>query len=191
MKERTYINYLTIDLEALFKKNINNNVVLYELLNELGYRKRKLAVKLRKQVNEAIIKNQANDYFKWPTTIIIESNNQLNNMPIEDDNGLLKFYGYSVGNNGINYIDRVEILKFIYNEDLVKVNNNSYMNEWGNKKSAKRLKKMAYCLATFVKNAKRRINANMQNAINDWEKDLAFLKIEFYDNRYNFDWPQK
>ena len=31
----------------------------------------------------------------------------------------------------------------------------------------------------------------MQNAINDWEKDLAFLKKEFYDNRYNFDWPQK
>ena len=42
----------------------------------------------------------------------------------------------------------------------------------------------------FVKNAKRRTNANMQNAINDWEKDLAYLKKEFYDNKYSFDWPK-
>ena len=190
MTERKYINYLAIDLEEHFKNNINNVQILHELMFELGYRKRKLAVKLRKEVNEAIIKNQENNYFKWPNTIITEIRKQLNNMPIDDDNGLLKFYGYSVGNNGINHDDRKEILSFIFNEDIAKVNNSSYMDEWGNKKTAKRLKKMAYCIATFVKNAKRRINANMQNAINDWEKDLAYLKKEFYNNKYSFGWPK-
>jgi len=68
------------------------------------------------------------------------------------------------------------------------------MKEWNAPKTPWRLKKIAYCLATFTKNAKRRSNSDsFWQAIEDWESDLAWLKRNFYDGVYNskFVWPDK
>lgn len=43
-----------------------------------------------------------------------------------------------------------------------------------------RLQKMANCIATFARNAKRRRYASMELAIAEWEEDLAYLKDKCY-----------
>ena len=66
------------------------------------------------------------------------------------------------------------------------------MKEWYAPKTPWRLKKIAYCLATFAQNAKRRENSDSYwQSIEDWEDDLAWLKRNFYDGVYDskFVWP--
>ena len=68
------------------------------------------------------------------------------------------------------------------------------MKEWNAPKTPWRLKKIANCLATFAKNAKRRSNSDsFRQAIEDWEDDLAWLKRNFYTGIYDskFVWPDK
>ena len=68
-------------------------------------------------------------------------------------------------------------------EDLV------YAQEWGDRKTGPRLKKIADSLATFAKNAKRNSYVNYDVAISEWEADLKYLKKTFYDNWGGFPWP--
>lgn len=52
-----------------------------------------------------------------------------------------------------------------------------------------RLKKLANCIATFARNAKRRRNASMELAIAEWEEDLAYLKNKYYRPADGYSWP--
>ena len=63
------------------------------------------------------------------------------------------------------------------------------MNEWGMPYSPKRLQKMANSIASFARNAKRRHDTKMDNAISEWETDLRFLYEKFYVGRFGFGWP--
>jgi hypothetical protein len=47
---------------------------------------------------------------------------------------------------------------------------------------------MAYSIASFCRIAKRRPHA-MEVAISDWEGDLNWLRVTYYDGRYQFEWP--
>ncbi|MBF0227676.1 MAG: hypothetical protein HQK76_19685 [Desulfobacterales bacterium] len=96
--------------------------------------------------------------------------------------------GYSVGKNGHIKSERRRILRNVYNNVIPKVFPPRYINEWGRPSSSKRLQKIAESIAAFCRNNKKKIHPPIQ-AIKDWESDLAWLKLEFYDNRYKFRWP--
>ena len=99
--------------------------------------------------------------------------------------------------NGVPTEERRLILENAFRcETLPNVNNQEYMEQWGGRVTSSRFKKMAYSIAQFTKNAKRASQRNTGNdndeAINDWESDLDWLKEEFYVGRFDhrFDWPE-
>jgi hypothetical protein len=126
--------------------------------------------------------------FQWPTTQVlprVEGTFELKLLKL----GLLKFMGYKVGKNGRSLRARQQILAKVY--DMNPIPNKfptSYIKEWGTPGSSKRLKKMANSLATFCKSAKRKSN-QPEDAITEWETDLAWLKSNYYNGRYRFQWP--
>ena len=65
------------------------------------------------------------------------------------------------------------------------------MREWAAPDSPARLRKMAESLAAFARNAKRRKNQNVVEAVRNWEDDLGFLRRVFYVSKFKFafDWP--
>ena len=65
----------------------------------------------------------------------------------------------------------------------------AYIAQWGDPGSVARLKKLAESIAAFARNAKRKREADMQAAVDDWESDLRFLHDKYYSGRYNFGWP--
>ena len=84
--------------------------------------------------------------------------------------------GYAVGQKGAYRNRRQQVLDYVFNERLPKVQSHEYMAEWGEPRSELRLKKIANSLATFAKNARRRRSSDMDLAIAEWEEDLRYLK---------------
>lgn len=120
-------------------------------------------------------------------------------MPIPTDEGLqglppeglLGHLGYTVGEQGLGTFDRQTILDKVYEmETLPQVSNQMYREQWGEPETAKRLKKMAWSIATFRKNHLRQPNTYAK-AIRHWEKDLGYLERNFYKGKFekDFQWP--
>ena len=127
--------------------------------------------------------------FDWPTTHIVPSSNVLD-IDDEDlpDEGVLKNNGYKVGKTGKRREERRRILTKVFTTKLDIVDSLQYMNQWDNPSSGNRLKKMADSIASFARSAKKRNNPPEQ-AIEDWEEDLDWLKMTYYIGRFSFDWP--
>jgi hypothetical protein len=102
----------------------------------------------------------------------------------------LSYCGYKVGLNGLPKNQRRQILDKIFMYPLPSLNNLAYMNDWGEPATEKRLKKLLESIATFIRNAKRRSTSNYRKAIQDWEADLDYLKITYYDKHFNFQLPR-
>jgi hypothetical protein len=64
-----------------------------------------------------------------------------------------------------------------------------HMREWGKPSSATRLKKIAENIASFVRNAKRRNDGRLDDAIKDWESDFNFLYRKYYVGEFHFAYP--
>jgi hypothetical protein len=105
------------------------------------------------------------------------------------EKGLLKEFGYKVGINGLPESQRRQILDHIYDKRLDFNDNSTYLKEWGEPQSDKRLQKIAESIAAFSRNAKRRNIKSLSKAIQDWEADLAYLKKTYYNGRFTFQWP--
>lgn len=104
--------------------------------------------------------------------------------------GLLKHVGYRVGTEGKKKSRRRDILREVFiSTDLPKVRLPEHMREWGHAKSNVRLEKLANCIATFCRNAKRNQSSNYSLAIDHWESDLKWLRSNFYSGRFSFKWP--
>ena len=132
-------------------------------------------------------------YFKWPHTNTYPGPGIFNATKELLQIGVLAAMGYHVGSKGLDVSSRHKILQnaYITAVPFVEIDN---MKEWNAPKTPWRLKKIAYCLATFAKNAKRRSNSDsFWQAIEDWEDDLAWLKRNFYTGIYDskFVWPDK
>ena len=52
--KRAYFNKLIKELQKLFELNRNNPVLLEEILNELGYRKTQVALRLKEKVEVSL-----------------------------------------------------------------------------------------------------------------------------------------
>lgn len=126
--------------------------------------------------------------FDWPTTEVYSGGgSELPNDWLKL--GFLKYAGYNVGRSGGAEKERRAALRKVYSvRRLPTVFPSDYRNEWGLPRSSVRLQKMAYSIAAFCQLAKRRPHA-MQLAIKEWEEDLDWLRITYYDGRYQFEWP--
>lgn len=102
--------------------------------------------------------------------------------------GLLKHLGYTVGSNGVSRWERQRILRAVFTESVPNVQSQAYMNEWGTPKSSTRLQKLAKSIASFARNAQRK-ESPPEEAIREWEQDLAWLQETFYRGRFKFYWP--
>lgn len=96
------------------------------------------------------------------------------------DPGVLKQMGYRVGRSGLGASRRRSILEKVYGARLVATSMHTagYVREWGEPNTRARATKIERALAGFVSNARRR-EADMSEAIDDWESDLAWLKARY------------
>ncbi len=191
-EKRPFITLSWLELEMHAASHRESMPKLQEVLSELKYRKSRKAVELYKKVATRIAELSVKEIqaFKWPSTAIIgDSAAALRIAHFDYDEGLLKFMGYAVGQNGAYRNRRQQILDYVFNERVPKVQSYEYMAEWGEPKSTCRLKKLADSLATFARNARRRRSSDMDHAIAEWEEDLRYLKETYYDRKYQFDWP--
>jgi hypothetical protein len=185
--ERLYSKLLTAELAQIAERSDVAVEVLADLFNELSFRSRKQARELREAVAQEI--NRRNTMFAWPETEIVDRQGVADEIPFIHATGILGFMGYRVGQSGHTDRRRRELLDDVFTLTLPRINSEAYMAEWGAPSSAGRLKKIAYSLATFAKNAKRQGRPSMVESIKDWEADLAYLKQAYYDSRRKFDWP--
>ena len=129
------------------------------------------------------------DFFEWPSTEATPGSNKivLDHLPQE---GLLSYLGYRVGNtHGISSYVRHQILRQIFERHLPPVFPSSYLAEWDLPRSSQRLRKMAETLAAFTRNAKRRDEDTLLDAIRSWETDLRYLYDRYYIGHFQFAWP--
>ena len=129
------------------------------------------------------------DHFDWPST---EAGRGDGSMPFENwhSEGMLAFLGYRVGTTqGVGDQVRRQILNAAFATVLPPVNDQQYLKEWAGPSSALRLRRLAYEIARFARNAKRKRSTNMENAIADWEDDLHYLYRQFYVGKFGFGWP--
>ena len=133
-----------------------------------------------------------NETFQWPKTEA-EPGEQPIGQTDWPQLGMLRFLGYSVGQNGELRTTRQRILReLFYKLDLPKVENQAYVDEWGAPESGARLRKMAQSIAAFCRGARRRDEFTLSVAIEEWEEDLAWLKTTYYDGKFDrqFQWPE-
>lgn len=186
---RPYIKCSTDELERIASSNWNNIDVLRGLSHELSFRSRKKSKDLEERISERLAAFEC-DSFSWPTTSIANGSQNLSGQAFKHDEGLLRHYGYKVGINGLSQKERIKILNLIFVQSYLPLEDRAYVSEWGEPQTPERLKKLADSIAAFTRNAKRRNNPNFEQAIRDWETDLAYLKRNYYDNRSSFRWPQ-
>jgi len=186
-KERTYINLIIDDLEALANSEWNNIEILKQIYSELEFRSRPRSRDLRERIKERLtqLKDQHFSLLKTGAETNRFSDNSFN---YED--GLLSYYGYKVGIKGLPELERHKILDAIFTLPLLLVNSEAYLREWGKPNSAERLQKLSRSLAAFARTAKGRTNGDFRKAIQDWESDLIYLKKAYYNTNYfSFQYP--
>ena len=101
----------------------------------------------------------ADGYFKWPHTNFYPGKGLFNPTKELLQIGVFAAMGYHVGHKGLNASSRHNILQVAFTNAVpfVEIDN---MKEWNAPRTPWRFKKIASCLATFTKNAKRRSNSD-------------------------------
>lgn len=128
------------------------------------------------------------DFFKWPSTKAAPGNGTF--AALDYAEGILGYLGYHVGKTGESSSARRQtLLSRVFEGSLPPINGAEYMREWHKAGSAIRLEKMAVSIASAVKSAKRRRDADYGVAIEHWEEDLKYLHRAYYIGRFAFDWP--
>jgi hypothetical protein len=126
------------------------------------------------------------EFFEWPSTEATGGNGKLVLKPSVVD-GMLSYLDYRVGKvNGEVGSIRQSILSRVFEGRLPPVFAPDYMQSWGLPKSAARLRKIAESIAAFTRNAKRRHDHKLNDAISDWESDLRFLYERYYVGHFSF-----
>jgi hypothetical protein len=186
-QERPYIDKSTDEIEIIINSNWNNLNLLKVISLELKLRSRrkaqvlftKVSVQLKELAKQKELEEQKQisaDY-----TLKSSGDNSLINI-IKYPEGILGYFGYKVGFNGVSENQRRQILNQIFMETLPPINSPEYMNDWGEPATEKRFKKMVDSVETFIRNARRRKDwENYKQAIKDWQDDVHYLR-----NTYTF-----
>jgi hypothetical protein len=104
--------------------------------------------------------------------------------------GVLRALGYSVNEvDNLGASTRRLVLAEVFGGVLPPAFPRDHLDEWGEPKSAARLKKMAECIAGFARLANRRRDHSMDAALQRWEQDLGWLYDHYYVGTFRFGWP--
>ena len=95
---------------------------------------------------------------------------------LSQSDGLLSAMGYKVGMDGLKPLTRQKILTDVISGPIPLVNNPSYMEEWGEDGSSKRIKKTFNCLMAF---SSAKIHETHHEALKDWSEDIEWLENNF------------
>jgi hypothetical protein len=130
------------------------------------------------------------DYFPWPSTDAPDGAGGVAGGDWEEI-GMLAYLGYHVGlTSELSSSQRHRLLAHVLVMRLPPLNSVAYMRSWGPPNTGPRLRKIAEAIAAFTRNAKRRRNPKLVEAIRQWEDDLSFLQKAFYVGRFDgFPWP--
>ena len=193
-QKRPYIQLRFDELKRIADAEWSNVQILNKIHYELEFRSRKKAqALLRERIAQRLIKLQ-NLQFVWPTTIATTGSQNLPSNVFKYGEGLLRQCGYKVGVSGLPENQRRQILDSVFLQPLAFLDDTTYLNEWGEPNTSRRLQKLAESIAAFTRNAKRRKKRRNMNslskAIQDWEADLAYLKRTYYDGHLYFQWPR-
>jgi len=193
MRERPYINLKGRELIEMFDEKSDDLNLICDVAYEVLFRKYVCKEDKVRVIERLISFCKQQPDFPFPTTDIVQTRRDIRGKlgnPDWSDVGLLKHSGYEVGETyGKPEAERRRILNYLFlKDDLEDVDDKSYVAEWGEKKTFSRLKKMAECIAAFTRNAKHN-SYDYIEAIHDWESDLSYLKVTFYDGWHNFPWP--
>ncbi|HUZ06585.1 MAG TPA: hypothetical protein VMV89_03775, partial [Candidatus Paceibacterota bacterium] len=128
-------------------------------------------------------------YFYWPSTNATDGDGSIV-APEWPEKGPLHRFGYMVGEKGKPRSNRqARLTRFFELVDVPNLVTDEEKRDWGGACSGQRLKKMAYSIAAFCRNAKRTKRAfEKRRAIENWEDDLAWLKKQYYDDVFDFNW---
>lgn len=98
--------------------------------------------------------------FHWPKSEIFSGiGSSKINTDILQDYGLLKYLCYTTGIRGEPKYRRQAVLREAYTMQFHKVQlPREYLNEWGKPITNQRLLKLAYVIATLIRNAKQKSN---------------------------------
>lgn len=183
--KRPYINKRSDELQKIIWAEWDNSDKLGEIEHELSFRSRRAALELRQQIAARLSPRQGSP-LTW-STAVSPSSKPLEDSRFKQEKGLLREYGYRVGKTGLSIRERRAILDRMFSKPLLAGDQNpewnSYLAEWGQPRTQRRLKKLAACLAAFSRNAKRRDPNRLAQAIQDWESDLDYLKHAYADYR--------
>lgn len=185
--DRPFIRHSTAELKELAKQSLDRPQRLASLFFELQFRERKAARELREYVR--FLLSSLGHPFRWPSTTADRGQQTLADGVFEIDIGLLRTLGYRVGVEGLGETRRRDLLEDVYTQPLAILRGHPQEAQWGQPTSSRRLHKLANVVAAFARNAKRR-RSQPQIAISEWEADLRFLKKQFYDGHYDFQWPR-
>ena len=184
---RPHIQKLNKQLEELTHENWDSWPVLREVLSELLFRRKKLAMQVRTEVVERLIELQL-ESFRFPSTEAPNGTKKLGSVDWPDTS-LLKFMGYSVGQKGATEDARRAILDYVYKHPVPQVGSPEYMAKWGQPRTGTRLKQIAENIAASARNKKRSKFGDFSVAIDEWEDDLEYLRVTYYVDKYDFGWP--
>ena len=146
---------------------------------------------------QALEEQGIEDWFPWPSTSAPIGVDEMNNVIMHPE-GVFSCLGYRVGKQGTPDDDRQEILDWIFHNKLPRVNDDSYMAEFGEPESSMRLEKMANFLAAEARNFARKRTADYSQSIIHYKDDLDYLYHKYYVGRLGFDkdpnpdfvWPE-
>lgn len=128
-------------------------------------------------------------WFQWPGTDARAGDGDLKLAGLVSE-GMLSYLDYHVGRTlGEPSHIRRAVLDRVFDSALPPVFPKPYMDSWGEKKSANRLRKMAETIAAFARNARRKVDDRLDEAIRQWEDDLEYLHDRYYVGRFGFGWP--
>jgi hypothetical protein len=186
--ERPFFNESTAQLAQRIDDAKQWFMMLHTIYVELSHREKAAAKELRAELAQLFA--ATGGYFPWPTTNVVESNAPLGSDVFQFTQGVLGYMGYKVGKSGCTKSKREALLEDVYCRRLPNINSTAYMSEWGAPKTAKRLRKIAISIAEFAKSHKKHDAMKFATAIRDWEADLEYLRLHFYEGKYSFGWPE-
>lgn len=128
--------------------------------------------------------------FEWPIGYdheTLDESLHISKRPELVEQSPLHVMGYRVGATGLSPFSRRRILESAYRGNLPSVADAAYMQEWGFRRTRRRLWRMAYHIAMLIR--KNKNQTKLQTAVDEWSEDLDWMRTTFYKNSMHFDWP--
>ncbi|MCR9177433.1 MAG: hypothetical protein NXI19_15685 [Alphaproteobacteria bacterium] len=121
--------------------------------------------------------------WKWPDTEPPNPNGGGFDPDFWYTQSALKMLGYTTGAKGMSDAERRSFLKQFLDSRLPPAVEAVYGNEYGEPGSTNRLRKMSNVIASNCRNFKLNDGTKYQIAISHWERDLEYLRTQFYEGR--------